>query len=812
LPPTPRPAWQAELFGNAPAPAADAAEGPPRRAPLSSEAVSAQLKGVLSRWQGERRTAALFTATETTPAEAAQHAAWPERLEPRVVAALKSRGIGRLYRHQAQAIAAALDGQHVVVATPTASGKSPTYNAPVLDALCRSGDAHALYLFPTKALARDQEAELGALTTALLGSRGQPKAGLVGVYDGDTPGDERRLLRDRARILVTNPDMLHRGLLPGHDRFARLFAGLTHVVVDELHTYRGVFGSHVAHVLRRLQRLCAFHGSRPTFLMSSATIGNPRELAARLIGVEPGQVALFDRSGAPAGTRHTLLCNPPVIDAQTGRRQNHLVAARRLARELLLAEVPTLVFAHSRKQVELLLGYLREDLVAAGQPPELIMGYRGGYLPELRRQIERGLREGQLLGVVATSALELGVDIGHLSAVVIAGYPGTISSTRQQAGRAGRRGAPSVAAVVATGSPLDQYLAQHPEELLGRPAEQALVDPENVEILLAHLKCAAYELPFVESPGQPATYGHLDAEDTAAALDHLARAGLVRRSATRTQWIAEAFPAELVHLRGSTLENFVVTVEPEGRTLAEVDRVSAPLELHQNAIYQHDGETYEVLRLDFQSHRAYVKPVEIDYYTTAETRTEVEVIEELGQRALALEGTVAGWGEVAITERVIGFKKVRFHTGENLGYGEVHLPDHRMQSMALWLALPPSTAARLELPDATLRDGAEGLLHAVHHMGALLTMSDPRDLGHTLGQPEAGTALTLYLFERSPGGVGLCRRLHEELDGLLARTRALLSGCACEAGCPSCVGAVAQVEMAVGRRQAALRLVEALCR
>ena len=589
------------------------------------------IDAVLAGWHAAGSVERCFAAERSVAPRAGKWASIPDDLEPGLASALERRGVRELYSHQREAIDAARSGRHLVVATPTASGKSLCFHVPVLDALARDPAATALYLYPTKALSRDQEHGLLELTR---------DAGLTlpgAVFDGDTPGDARRAARERSRMVLTNPDMLHAGILPSHARWASLFQGLRYVVLDELHTYRGVFGSHLAHVLGRLKRIAAFHGSNPRFLCATATIGNPREHAARLLGVPLDDVALVDQSGAPTAAREVYLYNPPVVNEELGIRASSLKQAVKLAGDLVLAHVPTIVFGPSRNSVEVMLKYLRAR-VGDAVPQEAIMGYRGGYLPEARRRVEAGLRSGEILCVVATNALELGIDIGDLDAVVCAGYPGSVAGTWQRFGRAGRRGSRSVAVLVCSSDPLDQYLAREPDVFLDSPAEEARIDPTNVEIVIQHLKCAAFEAPFeLAAPGprvarpEPATgegFLGLDGEATRDALEYLATHGLIHANGGRYFWAGEAFPASSVSLRSVGWDNFVIVDMANERTLAELDFRAAHTMLHVQAIYQHDAEQYQVERLDFENHKAFVRRVEPDYFTTALTYRSVTVIED----------------------------------------------------------------------------------------------------------------------------------------------------------------------------------------
>ncbi|HEX5659013.1 MAG TPA: DEAD/DEAH box helicase [Polyangiales bacterium] len=749
---------------------------------------------VLSEFRADAGMRRCFTLDQELPPKPARYAAFPSELHPQVIGALRGRGIAQLYSHQAESFELARAGRHLVVSTPTASGKSLCYNLPVLDALARDPSARALYLFPTKALSRDQEEAL----KALMRESGLDHGAIT--YDGDTPGDARRAARERSGVLLTNPDMLHAGILPHHASWARVFASLRYVVIDELHTYRGVFGSHLANVIRRLLRVAAFHGSKPVVIFASATIGNPKAHAERMVG---GEVAEVGESGAPSGPRTVLVYNPPVVNAELGIRQSYLKAAVQITSQLLKANVPTLVFGSGRNQVEIMLKYLREKLARDRIDPELIQGYRGGYLPDLRRRIESGLRAGDVKCVVATNALELGIDIGTLDAVVCAGYPGSIAGLWQRFGRAGRRQEGSLAVLVASSAPLDQYCATDPSSIVGAPVEHARIDPDNVEILVQHLKCAAFELPFKE--GEP--FGSVSAEDTGEAMEFLSQHALVHAvpgadGGQVFHWAADSYPASHVSLRSVGWDNFVIIDLDRDKTLAEMDWRSTHTMLHEQAIYQHEAGQYQVERLDFENHKAYVRKVEPDYFTTAMTYTKVEVIEETKNATLGDAATpaVLGLGDVTVIEKVVGYKKIKYHTHENVGYGEVRLPTMQMHTTAFWFLVPEAVVTSLPYARPTVVDALRGFGNALHTVAAIGLMIDPRDLGMTLGdRHEEGGAPgkrggapgfdpTVFLYDQVPAGIGLAPRMFEAQRELIERARTLALGCACRAGCPACIG------------------------
>jgi DEAD/DEAH box helicase domain-containing protein len=710
------------------------------------------------------------TIVRELPGRPASWVELPDSLDPRLARGLWQRGITRLYSHQRLALSALAAGHDVVVATPTASGKSLCYHLPVLDTLLRDASARALYLFPTKALARDQVAALRELVAAC-----DARELGIAVYDGDTPADQRRQARN-ARIVATNPDMLHAGILPHHASWAGFFAGLRHVVVDELHVCRGLFGAGVANVLRRLRRVAAFHDAAPRFVATSATIGNPGELASRVLGTPPDRLRVIAESGAPAGPRTFMLVNPPVIDSALGLRASYLKVAKRVARDCVDKGMGTLVFARSRRAVEILVRYLRDDLADDGeaQQAEGVRGYRGGYLPDRRREVERLLRDGDTRCVVATSALELGIDVGGLDAVVIAGWPGSRAAAWQRAGRAGRRGDPSLVVLVASSEPLDQYVFGDPDYLFGESPEHGRVDPDNPSVLLPHLSCAAFELPFAEGE----RFGELSAEETRAGLRHLAGAGtLFEDPGTGSfHWIGQAYPAQAVPLRGAADENFAVidAAAAGGAVLAEVDYRDAARQLHENAIYALEGRLYQVERLDWNARKAYVGAVDVDYTTDALAYARVRVLATIE----AAPG--AGWGDVHVVDRVVGFKKIKLHTHENVGYGEVALPPFEMHTRGLWLEPPPGLS---DEPDA---DALARAAHALEHVAALLVLCEGADIGRATDVAPA----RIYLYDNLPGGAGLAERLYQERRDLVARALRLVIACGCKHGCPACVGAL----------------------
>jgi len=707
-----------------------------------------------------------------------RHAPWPEGLDPRLMNALRSRGVEALYTHQTQALEAIRARRNVCVVTPTASGKTLCYNLPVLDAVARDPAARALYLFPTKALAADQLVELRALADAAeLDLK-------THTYDGDTPPNVRSVVRAAGQVVITNPDMLHAAILPHHTKWFKLFENLQFVVIDELHTYRGLFGSHVANVIRRLRRITNHYGADPIFICASATIANPRDLAERIL---EAPVELVDDNGAPSGRRHILVINPPVANEQLGIRGSALLTGQRVAERLISGGVQTIAFAKSRTSVEVLTTYLRETFAPPPGHPHTIRGYRGGYLPNERKEIERGLRDGRVRGVVATNALELGIDIGGLDAAISIGYPGTIASTWQQMGRAGRRTSTSLSALICSSAPIDQFLAAHPEYLFDTSPEHGLVNPDNLHVLLNHLRASSFELPV------PAAE-RFGIDETPALLDVLEEDGYLRRAEDdRYYWSHENFPASSFSLRSGAPENVVIvdTTGDRNRVLGEVDLFAAPLLVHEKAIYIHEGVQFHVDRLDWDERKAYVTRTDVDYYTDADlgiTLKVLEVFEEADQPPAGMRQR----GEVMVAWKVTMFKKIKYHTHENVGWGSIAIPEQEMHTTACWLVPPAELVNRY---DRDTLDGALiGLARVARTTASLLLMCDPRDLG-VLAQVQAPFTgrPTVYIYDAVPGGVGLTERLFTLIDPLVRACREAVDSCACADGCPACVGPAIEV-------------------
>ena len=770
-----------------------------------------------------------------------EYAEVPAGIHQQVRDGLQRHGIGALYTHQVEAIELALAGQSLAVVTPTASGKSLCYLVPVLDAIAKAPEATAILMYPTKALAQDQLTELRELSDAAeLELR-------TFTYDGDTPPGARSSLRQAGQVVLTNPDMLHTGILPHHTQWVRLFQGLRYVVLDELHTYRGVFGSHVANVIRRLDRICAFYGAKPTYICCSATIANPKELAERLLG---RSVACVDRNGAPAPTRRVVVLNPPIVEPRLGIRRSATREASSLVPQLVRSGSQTIVFGQTRLQVELLLNYLRQELERPGMRSQAasqleVRAYRGGYLPLERRAIESDIRSGVVRCVVSTSALELGIDIGRLDAAVLVGYPGTITSTWQRLGRAGRRNEPALQLLITGGGPLDQYLAKHPNFLLDRSPEHAFVDPDNLLILAGHLQAAVFELPLRDGE----LFGPADGGEL---LEVLQEDGLVHHSGGSWHWAADAFPADAINLRTAAASNVVIldtavdvqgpSQGPQGpfsgssgghsgsgsRVVGELDEWSAPLLVHDDAIYLHQGRQYHVERLDWEERRAYVHPVSVDYYTDADLRVGLQVLERMAG-PVSDEGrlTARAHGEVRVSVLAAMYRKIRLLTNETVGAGPIRVPERDLQTTAYWC----SFASQMAALTGTLEVGVEAVGHVLGQVACFLAMCDRRDLGvvpqvraplrSIVAQPvplepseywpgvrppvqpagipdEVATGVddspSVFIYDAHPGGVGLSARLFDLHSELLGAAATLLRDCDCDSGCPACVGPMAGVE------------------
>jgi len=698
---------------------------------------------------------------------------FPSNIDRRLIEVLARKGIKRPYTHQESAIKAVMEDKDIVVVTPTASGKTLCYNVPVVDSILKSPDSRALYLFPTKALSQDQLSELHDLVNKLdVDIR-------TYTFDGDTPQTARRLIRSAGHIVVTNPDMLHTGILPHHTKWIKLFENLKYVVIDEVHQYRGVFGSHLANVVKRLRRICRFYGSNPLFICSSATIANPDDLAKRIIGRE---VTLIDNNGAPSGEKHFALYNPPVINRQLGIRKSAINEAARLAAGFLRHRIQTIVFAHFRLYVEVLLTYLQRELRGSFGEGIKIAGYRGGYLPNERRNIEVGLRTGEITGVVSTNALELGIDIGSLDVSIIVGYPGSIASLWQQAGRAGRSTGTSLTILIANSSAINQFLCAEPKYIFDKTPEAGIIDPDNLIIRTNHLKCAAFELPFDESEfGSDANTGKI--------LDYLAGEKIIRKSNDRYHWSSEIYPAQQVSLRSASPDNFVILNRSNNNeVIGEVDYFSAPIFLHPEAIYLHLAKPYQVRELDWDGKKAYVEEAEVDYYTDAETKTDLKVL-SINEEEATIDDSRKFCGEVSVTCVTVLFKKIKFETHENIGSGELKMPELEMHTNSFWYSFPGDINYKLGMAGEQFGGALRGLANILGKIAPLWVMCDTRDL-RSISQVRAPFTErpTVYIYENIPGGVGLSEKLYAESDKLFESAHDHVRKCPCPAGCPSCVG------------------------
>lgn len=809
------------------------------------------LNSLLKRWRTDPDIGGNLATWKVLPARLPEFTPIPAGIHPSLLNALRQQGISSLYSHQASAWELLHSGHNIALVTGTASGKTLAYNLPVLDRLQRDGNARALYLFPTKALAQDQLDELHSLIQA---------AGIEGLnpatYDGDTPSQNRAAIRKRARLVISNPDMLHTGILPHHTAWSEFFRGLQFVILDEVHTYRGVFGSHVANVLRRLRRVARFYGAEPQFILTSATIANPGEFTQKLI---EAPVTVIDQDGAPRGEKHFLIYNPPVIDQALGLRKSLLQETVRLASDILRYQLQTIVFARTRRTVELILSYLRQNETAS-EAEQRIRGYRSGYLPRQRRNIEQALRQGEAQLVVATTALELGIDIGDLQAAVLAGYPGTIASTWQQAGRAGRGQLPALTVLVTSANPLDQFLARHPEYLFERTPEQALINPDNLLILLGHLRCASFELPFQADD----SFGDLNPNQLKEFLDFLVQDHALHQSGGRYFWMADAYPAQGVSLRSASAESITLQNE-DGQVVGQVDRPSATWMVHPGAVYLHEAQLFQVRELDLEGQVAHLQAMTLDYYTDPKSTTSVQSL-GIAQRSDVIGGWKA-YGDIQVTTQVVGYQRVRWFTNEMLGFEPLDLPPSELLTTGYWLAVNDGTIQSLEeeglwnnspndygplwaanrnkvrardgfrcqncgiletdrqhhvhhkipfrafssteqanqmsnlvtlCPNChrlvetavRIRSGLTGVAYVLGNLAPLFLMCDARDLG-VHADPQAQFAdghPAVVLYDQVPAGIGFSERLYDLHGSLIAQAYDLVKACGCEDGCPSCVG------------------------
>ena len=709
------------------------------------------------------------------PARSARYGELSPALPAPLAAQLAAQGIEGLYLHQAEAIRAVRAGRNVIVTTGTASGKTFCYNLPVLERCLSDPDSRALYLFPTKALAQDQLR--GLLRLSGEGQLLPPAA--IGTYDGDTPPHQRRKLRDEGRIILTNPDMLHQGILPRHPGWAPFLGRLSFVVLDEIHTYRGVFGANVANVLRRLRRLCRHYGADPVFICCSATIANPRELAESLVGADFVHV---EEDGSPRGSKRFAFWNPPRLDEGSGERRSANSEAAELLAALVGERTRSIAFVRARVVAELLQRYTAEQLQRSHPGlAKKVRSYRGGYLPAERREIERQLFGGELLAVTTTNALELGIDVGSLEACLIVGYPGTIASTWQQAGRAGRGSEESLVVYIAQNTPIDQYLVRHPEYFFGRSPETAVVDPDNPHIVLGHLRAGACELPL--DAGDLHVFGRY----APALLEILADDRQVVAGAGGWYWRGGGFPAGEISLRNISANTFtIVDVADGGKVIGTMDEVSAFQQLYTQAVYIHEGESFFVREMDPVKRVSFVERAELDYFT--QSITEVQVRAEGAELEKTWRVSQAAFGDVSVMLKPYLFRKIKYGTKDSIGFGQIDLPPQNMATAALWVVPPAAALRRVRENGRDPIEGLFGVANVLTEVLPLLVMADPADMGSTVDLSNFGQA-ALFVYDKYPGGLGLAHKAYDLVEEVFAAALDLVANCPCADGCPSCVGA-----------------------
>lgn len=707
----------------------------------------------------------------TIEAKEGRSVPFPETCDERIVQALTNRGIQSLYTHQAEAFSHAIENRSFVAVTPTASGKTLCYNLPVLQKIIEDENSRALYIFPTKALAQDQKSELNEIIKEM------GVAVKCFTYDGDTAPNIRQAVRKAGHVVITNPDMLHSAILPHHTKWVGFFENLKYVVIDELHTYRGVFGSHVANVIRRLKRIANYYGSDPVFICTSATIANPQQLAKELTGED---VILIDNNGAPQGKKHFIFYNPPVVNEPLQIRKSTTKETIDLATRFLKENIQTIVFAKSRVRVEIIFSHLEQKFQHAHKTT--IRAYRGGYLPKERRQIEKGLRSGKISGVVSTNALELGVDIGQLQVCIMNGYPGSIASSWQQAGRAGRRKDESLTILIANSSPLDQYMMKHPEYFFDRTPESARLNPNNLIILVDHLKCAAFELPFQKGE----TFG---GEEVTEILEYLTEERVLHEGGNKYYWMNDAFPAHGISLRSASQENVIIIDQSDianVKVIGEMDRFSAMTLLHEEAIYLHQGRQYQVEKLDWDEKKAFVREVQVEYFTDANLAVQMQVLEEDEKKSF--QNIDLSFGDVMVNAKATIFKKIKLSTFENIGSGPIHLPEEELHTNAMWFSFN-NDVRELFQNESSFEEALNGLAHLFRHIAPVFVMCDPNDL-HVVPQIKAthNEVPTIFLYDRYPGGIGLSKEVFHHFDMIFYQLEQLVHGCRCEDGCPTCIG------------------------
>jgi DEAD/DEAH box helicase domain-containing protein len=712
-----------------------------------------------------------ITTWKTIPAQEPKTVSFPESIPDKIVEALNREGVTSLFSHQASAYDQIVAGKNVVIVTPTASGKTLTYNLPILTSLLKDKEIRTLYLFPTKALAQDQVHELHQLIEKL------EEPIICHTFDGDTPPEVRRTIRSAGHIVVTNPDMLHQGILPHHTLWIKLFENLKYIVIDEIHAYRGVFGSHLANVIRRLKRICKFYGSDPQFICSSATIANPQEIAEKITG---SSVSVVDNNGAPSGEKHFLFYNPPVVNKELGLRNSVLKEVRKIVKHFLPTGIQLIVFARSRLNVEILVTYLKESAKQLKISPNKIRGYRGGYLPNERRNIEQGLRNGVIQIVVSTNALELGIDIGQLDVSIMTGYPGSISSSWQQAGRSGRRQTTSVSLMVLSSAPLDQYLAEHPDYFFGKNPETANIDQNNLPILMSHLKCGAFELPFTSDE-------KFGTDATQQLLQYLKDERVLRETNGKYYWMQDVYPADEVSLRNANPNNvIIVNTSDNNQIIGEVDLFSAPLLVHKDAIYIHESQQFQVDELDWEGKKAFVSETDSDYYTDAIAKTDLKVLDILENNKGKYD---TFFGEVAVTTVATAFKKVKFFTHENVGMGKIYLPEMEMHSNSTWLEFPKIIFSDAYFEESVIGEGIRGIAYTMQNLIPLYIMCDRSDISVIpMVRAPFSNMPTIYIYDKYPGGIGLSKKVFTMISSILQAVLEHIQSCSCEKGCPSCIG------------------------
>lgn len=743
---------------------------------------------LLNEWKQDPVMKERIVHWHTVNESPANLADFPNDLHPSIIKALHTRGISQLYSHQREAYDTARKNQSFTAITPTASGKSYCYHLPVLQSILEDPASRALYLFPTKALAQDQKSDLNLLIEQM------DQDILSYTFDGDTAPGLRTKVRKAGQIVLTNPDMLHSGILPHHTKWVSLFENLKYIVVDELHTYKGVFGSHVAHVLRRLKRICHYYGSNPVFICTSATIANPRQLAESLTGE---QHALIDKNGAPSGKKNFIFYNPPIVHPTFGVRRSAILEVRDLAKRLYVENIQTIVFAKSRVRVEMLVTYLKE-LTKKKIHNDSIQGYRGGYLPSERRAIEKGLRDGTIQTVVSTNALELGVDIGQLQACIMTGYPGNIASAWQQAGRAGRRQDEALIIYVAQSTALDQYIVNHPAFILGQSPEEARIHPDNLVILMDHLKCASFELPFTTTD----QYGEFEIQELLAYLED---EGILVRTSDKWHWMSDRFPAHEISLRSASQENVVIidqTIPAATKVIGEMDRYSAMTLLHEEAIYLHQGIQFQVEKLDWEEKKAFVREVDVDYFTDANLAVELKVMTE--DKEKHYENQSVYYGDISILAMATIFKKIRFDSHDNIGSGPIQLPPEELHTSSSWLSFERPKG----WTDSMLTEAMTGTATSIASFVPLFVHCDRRDI-HVVPQVKSTHAElpTFFVYDSYPGGIGISERVFEVWPLLLEHVYQHVENCPCSQGCPACIGAQ---DASVGLKEEVLKLLSYL--